>query len=143
MNSRWVLAMMLSVAAGTASAANLCSVNPYTKTEAQAGKIAFESHCALCHQYNMTGRTPGNYQNETPDINLLSESDLRFLDGGGGAVPPLVGKKFFDKQQGKTLAEFSAFVSSAANTFPAKKMEVPLTYLQLAAYVLYRNCGKM
>lgn len=39
----------------------------------------------------MTGRVPGNYMNESPDINLLSESDLKFLDGGGGAVPPLVG----------------------------------------------------
>ena len=143
MKNRWMWAIALSAAVGSASADNLCRVNPYTKAEAEQGRIAFESHCALCHQYNMTGRTPGNYMNESPDFSLLSESDLRFLDGGGGSVPPLVGDKFFSKQKGKTLAEFSAFVSSAANTFPTKGMVVPLSYLQVAAYVLYRNCGKM
>ena len=106
MKNRWMWAIALSAAVGSASADNLCRVNPYTKAEAEQGRIAFESHCALCHQYNMTGRTPGNYMNESPDFSLLSESDLRFLDGGGGSVPPL-------------------------------------SYLQVAAYVLYRNCGKM
>ena len=143
MSTQWMLALALSVGISAASAQDLCAVNPYTKGEAEQGKIAFDSHCALCHQYSMTGRTPGNYRNESPDFKLLSESDLKFLDGGGGAVPPLVGDKFFGKQQGKTLAEFTAFVSGAANTFPTKDMVIPLSYLQVAAYVLYRNCGKL
>jgi hypothetical protein len=143
MKNKWMLAIALSAVAGTVYADDLCAINPYKKNEAEQGKIAFDSHCALCHQYNLTGRMPGNYMNESPDINLLSESDLKFLDGGGGSVPPLVGDKFFSKQKGKTLAEFSAFVSSAANTFPPKNTVVPLTYLQVAAYVLYKNCRKM
>jgi mono/diheme cytochrome c family protein len=143
MTTKLVLAIALSAVAGMSFADDLCAVNPYSKSEAEQGKIAFESHCALCHQYNLTGRIPGNYLKESPDINLLSESDLKFLDGGGGAVPPLVGDKFFSKQKGKTLAEFSAFVSGAANTFPPKNTVVPLTYFQVAAYVLYKNCGKM
>jgi cytochrome c len=141
---KWILAVAISMAAGAAHADNLCKANPYTKTEAMQGKSAFNSHCALCHQYSMAGREPGNYKNESPDINTLSEGDLKFLDGAGGLVPPLIGDKFFTKQKGKSLAEFSAFVSSAANSFPPTgKVDMPLTYFQIAAYVLYRNCGKM
>jgi len=44
---------------------------------------------------------------------------------------------------GDPCKEFSASVSSAASTFPAMKMAVPLAYFQIAAYVLYRNRGKM
>ena len=47
---------------------DLCSANPYTKKEAELGKVAFESRCALCHQYRMVGRVPGNEKNESPDI---------------------------------------------------------------------------
>jgi hypothetical protein len=141
--NRWILAIALSAVAGAAYADNLCSINPYTKAEAEQGKIAFNSHCALCHQYNMTGREPGNYKNESPDINVLSESDLRFLDHGGGYVPPLVGPKFFKKQRGKSLTDFSAFVSSASDSFPTTDFGKPKTYFLIAAYVLYRNCGKM
>jgi hypothetical protein len=92
----------------------------------------------------MTGREPGNHANESPDINVLSSGDLEFLDNAGGKVPPLIGAKFLAKQKDKSLAEFSAFVSSAANSFPPTgKVEMPKTYFQIAAYVLYRNCGKM
>ena len=139
----WIAAIAMSAIAGVCSANDLCSVNPYTKAEAEQGKIAFNSHCALCHQFNMSGREPGNYRNESPDINVLSESDLRFLDHGGGTVPPLVGPKFFKKWDGKSLVDFSSTVSSASNTFPTAKFESPKTYFLLAAYVLYRNCGKM
>jgi hypothetical protein len=143
MIDRWVLAIALSAVVGITHADNLCALDPYKKNEAELGKMAFDSHRALCHQYNMTGGNPGNYMNESPDINLSSESDLKFLDGGGGAVLALLGEKFFSKQKGKTLAEFGSFVSSAANSFPPKDAVVPLTYFQVAAYVLYKNCGRM
>jgi hypothetical protein len=42
-----------------------------------------------------------------------------------------------------TLLEFSSIVSSAANSFPTKNFELPKSYFQIDAYVLYRNCGKM
>ncbi len=133
----------LSVFTGALQAADLCALNPYTPSEAQLGKVAFDSRCAMCHQFNMSGRVPGNAQKESPDIKVLSESDLTFLDNGGGNVPPLLGEKFFAKQAGKSLAEFSAFVSSAANTFPTAGMKNPETYFHIAAYILYKNCGKM
>jgi mono/diheme cytochrome c family protein len=144
--NRWTLAMTLTIAAAAVSAHaadELCKKNPYTKTEAAEGRVLFDSHCGLCHQYSMAGREPGNFSNEVPDINTLSESDLKFLDGSGGQVPTLLGDKFFRKMQNKSVADFSAFVSSAANTFPPTgKMDMPYTYLKIAAYVLYRNCGK-
>jgi len=139
----WLIALALSGFAGACYADDLCAVNPFSKEDAAQGKIAFDSHCALCHQYSMTGREPGNYKNESPDINTLSESDLRFLDHGGGAVPPLIGDKFFKKWQGKSFVDFSSTVSSASNTFPTKDFGKPKTYFLIAAYVLYRNCGKM
>lgn len=141
--NRFMLAFILSAAAGAASAGNLCSNIPFSKMEAEQGKVAFDSHCAFCHQYNMTGREPGNYQKETPDISVLSPSDVKFLEGNGGAAPPLIGPKFFKKQAGKTLTEFANTTISAANTFPTKDFQPPKTYFLLAAYVLYRNCGKM
>lgn len=143
MKSQGMLILVLAAISGLAQADDLCRVNPYTKSEAAQGKVAFDSHCALCHQYDMSGRTPGNAAKESPSFDKLSASDVEFVDNAGGSVPPLVGPKFFAKQSGKTLAEFSSFVSSAANSFPATKMVVPQTYFEIAAYVLYRNCGKM
>ena len=143
--NRWTLAIALTVAtAGSAHAADeLCRKNPYTRAEAAEGRVMFDSRCALCHQYSMGGREPGNFANEVPDINTLSKADIEFMDGSGGVVPPLLGDKFFRKMKGKSVAEFSSFVSSAAIAFPpAGKFEIPYTYLKIAAYVLYRNCGK-
>ncbi len=140
---RLFLAVVLSAMAGAACAGNLCSVNPFTKAEAEKGRIAFNSHCALCHQYDMTGRQPGNSASEFPDINLLSEQDLKFIDGNVGLVPPLVGEKFFKKQQALTLVDFTSQVGGASNSFPTIDFGKPKTYLLLAAYVLYRNCGRM
>jgi hypothetical protein len=138
-----LLAIALSAVTGISYGSNLCSINPYTKADAEQGKVAFNSHCAYCHQYNMSGRQPGNYLNESPDITILSESDLKFIDGDAGVVPPLLGAKFFSKWQGKTLVDFSSTVSSASNTFPTTDFGKPKTYFVIAAYVLYRNCGKM
>ena len=73
------IGLAVSTAAGAALAADFCRSNPYTKAEAAQGKVLFDSHCALCHQYSMVGREPGNDKNESPDINLLS------------AIGPLVG----------------------------------------------------
>jgi mono/diheme cytochrome c family protein len=142
---RVAIGIAVSAVAVTANAGDgLCRVNPYTRAEATQGKVLFDSHCALCHQYSMVGREPGNFRNESPDINLLSESDVKFLDGGGGVVPPLIGAKFMTRQKGKSLAEFTSTVSGAANSFPPTgQVDMPMTYLKIAAYVLYRNCGKL
>lgn len=137
-----VVVIALSVVWSVAQGGDLCATNPYTPAEARLGRVAFDSRCALCHQFNMSGREPGNSEHESPDINTLSKGDIDFMGGNGGSVPPLLGKTFFDKHKAKTLAEFSAFVSSAANTFPAAQMKMPDTYFHLAAYILYRNCGK-
>ena len=64
-------ALSMVALAGGAHAADFCSRNPFTPAEASQGKVMFDSHCALCHQYDMTGREPGNFRNESPDINLL------------------------------------------------------------------------
>ena len=122
-----VLFAALAAVSGVAQANDLCAENPYTPSEAKMGKAAFDSRCALCHQFSMKGREPGNSLNEIPDINTLSRSDLEFMDASGGVVPALVGKKFFDKHKEKTLTEFSAFVSSAAISFPTAGLKTPDT----------------
>jgi hypothetical protein len=145
--NRWtlLLGVMLSAVAGAAQATEpLCKANPYTKPEATQGKALFDSHCALCHQYSMVGREPGNFEKESPTLDLLSEGDLKFLDNAGGAVPPLIGDRFFKKLQSRSVSDFSSFVSGAANSFPPTgTVDMPYTYLKIAAYVLYRNCGKL
>lgn len=145
MDKRWVVAAVMASAISGAQAQDLCTVNPYTKAEAERGKVLFDSHCAFCHQTNMTGRQPGNSKNESPDFSVLSAKDVEFVDNAGGVVPPLIGPKFFDKHRGKsTLVEFSSQVAGAANSFPpAGKIDTPKTYFEIAAYVLYRNCGKL
>lgn len=139
----WMVAITMSAMTSVSYAGNLCSVNPFTKADAEQGKVAFNSHCAYCHQFSMIGRQPGNYLNETPDITILSEGDLKFIDGNAGLVPPLVGDKFFKKWQGKTLVDFASSVGGASNSFPTTDFGKPKTYFLLTAYVLYRNCGKM
>ena len=146
MKASWTLVIVASAVFGVAHADDLCKVNPYSRGEAQQGKAAFNSHCGLCHQYSMKGRVPGEAEHELPDMKLLSEGDWEFLKGGGGNVPPLIGPKFFSQFKDKTLVDFSVKVAGAANSFPPNaplKMELPLTYFQIAAYVLYRNCGLM
>ncbi len=139
----WIVAIAMSAMAGVSYAGNLCSINPFTKADGAQGKIAFDSHCAFCHQYSMTGRQPGNYKNELPDINVLSESDLKMIDGSAGLVPPLVGEKFFAKWRDKSFVDFSNTVSSASISFPTTDLGKPKTFFLIAAYVLNRNCGKM
>ena len=142
----WItMALAAAITGSAAQAADFCKVNPYTKAEAAQGKVLFDSHCALCHQYDMTGRKPGNHMNESPAINLLSDGDAKFVDDAGGTVPPLIGRQYFAKSQAKysSVSEWGAIVSSAAQSFPPTgKIEVPYTYLKIAAYVLYRNCGR-
>ena len=146
--NRWTLgaaALSMATLAGVAQAADFCGKNPYSSAEAAQGKVLFDSHCALCHQYDMTGRQPGNFRNESPDINLLSASDVEFLDNAGGVVPALVGKAYFDKVQAKygSVMEWGSIASAAAQSFPPTgTVEVPYTYMKIAAYLLYRNCGK-
>jgi mono/diheme cytochrome c family protein len=136
---------MLAAAAGSAEATQpLCKANPYTKDEATQGRALFDSHCALCHQYSMAGRQPGNADRESPKLDLLTKGDLEFMGNNGDVVPPLIGRSFFDKMQVKSVADFSSTVGSAAISFPpAGKVDTPYTYLKIAAYVLYRNCGKL
>ncbi len=141
--NKWIVAVAMSVVAGTSCAGNLCSINPFSRAEAEQGKVAFESHCGLCHQYNMAGRQPGNYQNESPDINLLSASDVKFLDGAGGNVPPLIGAKFFKKHDHDTLTDFANSVAGAAGSFPPVGFQPPKSFFLISAYIIYRNCGKM
>ncbi len=139
------IGLAVSTAAGAAQAADFCKSNPYTKAEAAQGKVLFDSHCALCHQYTMVGREPGNDKNESPDINLLSAKDQEFVDNAGGVVPPLIGKAYFAKVQAKygSVMEWGSIASAAAQSFPPTgKIEIPYTYNKIAAYLLYRNCGK-
>ena len=50
----------------------------FTAAQARAGKVAYESSCGLCHQFNMKGRTgaPG----ELPDVNSLPENMIKTID---------------------------------------------------------------
>jgi mono/diheme cytochrome c family protein len=111
----------------------------FTAAQARAGKIAYESSCGLCHQFNMQGRTgaPG----ELPDVNTLPENMIDTLDQNGEQVPPLVGPRFMAHWGAKTTKEYAARVANAMGAFPPTKTGSD-TFLQLTAYFLQMNGGK-
>ncbi len=134
-------ALALLIIVGPAYADDLCKASSFTDPQARQGKRDYESSCGLCHLYNLGGRAPGNYQNEVPDIGLLDANYLRTLDGNGGMTPPLVGAKFFNKW--KDMKAFVDRISNAIGAFPPKNYVKPASDYRIAAYILYKNCGKL
>jgi mono/diheme cytochrome c family protein len=111
----------------------------FTAAQARAGKIAYESSCGLCHQFNMHGRTgaPG----ELPDVNSLPENMIKTIDQNGEQVPPLVGPRFMAHWGAKSTHEYVARVAGAIQGFPPTRTG-PDTAVQLTAYFLQMNGGK-
>jgi mono/diheme cytochrome c family protein len=111
----------------------------FTPEQARAGKVAYESSCGLCHQFNMQGRTgaPG----ELPDVNTLPENMIKTIDQNGEQVPPLVGPRFMAHWGAKSTQEYVARVAGAIQGFPPTHTG-PDTAVQLTAYFLQMNGGK-
>jgi mono/diheme cytochrome c family protein len=111
----------------------------FTAAQARAGKVAYESSCGLCHQFNMQGRTgaPG----ELPDVNSLPENMIKTIDQNGEQVPPLVGPRFMAHWGAKSAKEYVARVTTAIAGFPPKNAGSD-TALQLTAYFLQMNGAK-
>jgi mono/diheme cytochrome c family protein len=108
----------------------------FTAAQARAGKVAYESSCGLCHQFNMKGRTgaPG----ELPDVNSLPENMIKTIDQNGEQVPPLVGPHFMAHWGAKSAQEYVARVANAMGAFPPKNVGSE-TSLELTAYFLQMN----
>jgi hypothetical protein len=111
----------------------------FTAAQASAGKIAYESSCGLCHQFNMQGRTgaPG----ELPDLKSVPENMIDTLDQNGDQVPPLVGPRFMAHWGAKSAKDYKARVENAMGAFPPKNLGSE-TSLQLTAYFLQMNGAK-
>jgi mono/diheme cytochrome c family protein len=111
----------------------------FTAAQARAGKVAYESSCGLCHQFNMQGRTgaPG----ELPDVNSLPEKMIKTIDQNGEQVPPLVGPRFMAHWGAKSTKEYVARVATAIEGFPPTNVGND-TALQLTAYFLQMNGAK-
>lgn len=136
-----VSALALLLVVGPVYAGNLCKANSFTKSQAVQGKREYDSSCGLCHQYNLKGRVPGNYRNETPDLRILDANYMKAIDGNGGVVPPLIGEKFFSKW--KDQKAFQARISTAIGGFPPKNYVKVDSDRRVAAYILYENCGAL
>jgi hypothetical protein len=134
-------ALALFVIAHAACADDLCKANSFTRLDAERGRREYDSSCGLCHLYNLKGRVPGNAQHETPDIRVLDANYLKTLDGNGGMTPPLLSPVFFAKW--KDQKAFSERISSAIGAFPPKHYVKPDSDVRIAAYILYRNCGRL
>ncbi len=87
-------ALALLLTAGPLYADDLCTANSFTKSQAEQGKLEYNSSCGLCNLYNLKGRVPGEYQDETPDFRVLNYNYMKTLDDNGGVTPPLVGPGF-------------------------------------------------
>jgi mono/diheme cytochrome c family protein len=111
----------------------------FTVEQARAGKVAYESSCGLCHQFNLQGRTgaPG----ELPDVNSLPDNMIKTIDQNGEQVPPLVGPRFMAHWGAKTTQEYVARVVTAISGFPPNNTGSE-TALQLTAYFLQMNGAK-
>ena len=136
-----IRALALLVVVGPACADDLCKASSFTDSQARQGKADYDSSCGLCHQYNLKGRVLGNDKNETPDIKILNENYLKTLDANGGMTPPLVGAKFFNKW--KDVKAFVDRISNAIGAFPPKNYVKPASDYRVAAYILYKNCGRL
>ncbi len=134
-------ALALAILVAPVYAGDLCQANPFTALQAQQGREDYESSCGLCHLYNLKGRVPGNSRNEWPDIRLLNADYLKTLDGNGGMTPPLLGEAFFRKW--KDVRVFADRISSAIGAFPPKHYVKPASDARIAAYILYKNCGRL
>jgi hypothetical protein len=89
----------------------------------------------------LKGRVPGEYQNETPDIRILNDNYIKTLDDNGGVTPPLVDQKFLSKW--KDQKAFVDRISTAILGFPPKNYVKFDSDMRIAAYILYKNCGKV
>ncbi|MGH8220277.1 MAG: hypothetical protein ACREUT_17190 [Steroidobacteraceae bacterium] len=136
-----VSALALLLFVSPVYAGDLCKANSFTKSQAEQGKRDYDSSCGLCHLYNLKGRVLGEYQNETPDIRILNDNYMKTLDENGGGTPPLVGKKFFRKWPHQKA--FTDRISSAIGAFPPKNYVKFYSDMRIAAYILYKNCGKL
>ena len=133
------LALLLTV--GPVYAGDLCNANSFTKRQAEQGKLEYNSSCGLCHLYNLKGRVPGEYQNETPDFRILNYNYMKALDDNGGVTPPLVSQVFLGKW--KDQKAFVDRISTAILGFPPKNYVKFDSDMRIAAYILYENCGKL
>lgn len=136
-----VSALALLLVVGPVYAGDLCTANSFTSSQAVQGRWDYDSSCGLCHLYNLQGRVLGEYENEKPDIGILDANYMKTLDENGGGTPPLVGEKFFKKW--KDQKAFTDRISSAVGAFPPKDYVKLDSDLRIAAYILYRNCGKL
>ena len=134
-------ALAISLIVAPAYGGELCKSSALTLSQAEQGRLDYNSSCGLCHLYNLKGRVPGNYKNETPDIGILDANYIKTLDDNGGMTPPLVGQKFFSKW--KDLKAFVDRISSAVGAFPPKNYVKPASDARIAAYIMYRNCGEL
>ncbi len=133
------LALLLTV--GPVYADDLCEANSFTKSQAEQGKREYNSSCGLCHLYNLKGRVPGEYQNETPDYRILNYNYMKTVDDNGGVTPPLVGRDFLSKW--KDQKAFVDRISNAIMGFPPKNYVKVDSDRRIAAYILYKTCGKV
>ena len=133
--------MVLLLIADLAYAGELCRSNEFTMANARQGRTEYNSSCGLCHQFSLEGRVPGNFENETPDIRTLSAKYLETVDGNGGVVPPLLGEAFFTKW--KDQKAFTDRISDAIKGFPPQHYTPSDSDRRIAAYILFRNCGKL
>ena len=138
---RCVGALALLLTVGPVYAGDLCKENSFTRSQAEQGKREYNSSCGLCHLYNLKGRVPGEYQNETPDFRILNDNYMKTLDDNGGFTPPLVGQEFLSKW--KDQKAFVDRISNAIGGFPPKNYVKFDSDMRIAAYILYKTCGKV
>jgi cytochrome c len=122
----------------------------FTAPQADAGRTAYQSTCALCHTPSLQGRKgdPG----EVPALSSLPDNIQNVIKQAGGFVPPLAGPDFLNHWGSRTAADLIQRINEAVGAFPPEGTNIPVpghapdpsdpTAVNLAAYFLHASGAK-
>jgi mono/diheme cytochrome c family protein len=112
----------------------------FTPAQADAGRVAYERSCGMCHTYAVSGRT--GKEGELPPLASLPEPYQKFI-GPHKWVPALMGKHFQDTYGQKTMREMFVLFRGAADTTPISELHMSdETLVDITAYILQKNGAK-
>jgi len=105
----------------------------FTEAQAAAGRASYESVCANCHTYAVTGRRGD--AGELPAVESLAETFQKGIQQAGGRIPPLAGENFVKRWGARTTEALSTRIQTAIGGFPPEGLDENTAH-NLAAYFL-------
>lgn len=122
----------------------------FTAAQADAGRTAYQSMCALCHTPSLQGRK--GEPDEVPALSSLPDNMQDVIKQAGGFVPPLAGPAFLNHWGSRTASDLIQRINEAVGAFPPEGTNIPVpgqapdpsdpTAVNLASYFLQASGAK-